>query len=106
MRIKADEFPLYGVLAAALGVRVSGLAGSMRKAEESGDVDDVYAVALGLYQLSGHAPLRQAIPGVTEDCLSATRAKCIAVFREAAAAGHRGAKAMVVLSRPQGPVPA
>ncbi len=105
MQIKSDEFPLYGALTKAHKEGVAALVADMTKAEATGDVDDAYAVALGLYQLTDYAPLRQAVPGVTDDCVAVTKARCLAVFKEVAATGHQGAKAMVALIAPKGPSP-
>ena len=105
MQIKSDEFPLYGELTKAHARGVLGLVADMAKAEKTGDVNDAYSVALGLYQLSDCAPLRQAIPSITDDCVAVTKAKCVAVFKEAAAAGHHGARAMMIFAVPQGPAP-
>lgn len=103
MQIRSDEFPLYGALTKAHARGMAGLVADMVKAEKTGDVSDAYHAALGLYQLSDHAPLRQAIPGITDDCVAVTKAKCVAVFKAAAAAGHHGAKAMLMLAAPKGP---
>lgn len=105
MQIKSDEFPLYGELTKAHKQSVAGLVADMAKAEKTGDVNDAYSVALGLYQLSDYAPLRQAIPSITDSCVAVTKAKCVAVFKEAAAAGHHGAREMMKFAAPQGPAP-
>ncbi len=105
MQIKSDEFPLYGELTKAHKQGVAGLVADMARAEKTGDVNDAYSVALGLYQLTDCAPLRQAVPSITDDCMAVTKARCLSVFQEAAAAGHHGARAMVMFMTPKGPSP-
>lgn len=106
MKITADEFPLYGELTKAHARGVAGLVADMAHAEKTGDVAAAYSVALGLYQLSDCAALRCAIPGITDDCVEATKAHCLSVFRQVAMTGHRGARAMVVIVAPKGLSPA
>lgn len=94
MTINPADFPLYDLLVKLNQPGVENLMADMTKAQ-SGDLNDAYQVALGLYQVANIPNIEAHIPGLTRESKTATLAKCAEVFQTAAAGGNEGAKAMV-----------
>jgi len=94
MTINSADFPLYDLLVRFNQPGVENLVADMERAQTGGAAEK-FSLAIGLWQVANIPNIEGMVPGLTSAVKDKTVAKCAAVFKEAADAGHAGAKAMV-----------
>ena len=101
MDIKAEDFPLYQLLVAmhAGDQGVKNLIADFNKAVTGGDEEN-FSFAFGIQTLAANFP--HCIPGQTAQMNQKTLQSCLAVFKDVASHGHKGAAYMVASFKARG----